>query len=75
MIHLVQVLITSLFVGSNDGSFYMLDAAKGTSIDVYVTEGMVHSSPTVNTRRKGKGGSTVYVGSDDGSLYSFNAAC
>lgn len=55
-----------VYIGSNDGNVYALNASDGSERWVYQTEDRVRSSPVVVD-------GTVYVGSDDGSLYAINA--
>ena len=56
-----------LFVGSNDGNIYCLDALTGKKIWNYNTGGIISdSSPAVAY-------GYVYVGSMDGNVYAFNA--
>ncbi len=56
-----------LYVGSDDGSLYALDARSGSQVWKYVTEGIVRSQPAVSN-------GLVYFASDDGFLYSVNVA-
>lgn len=57
------VLDGSVFVGSDDGFVYTLDARTGEQQWTFETGGPVVSSPAV-------AGDTVYVGSNDGSVYA-----
>jgi outer membrane protein assembly factor BamB len=56
-----------VFVGSDDGNFYALDASSGKKLWAYKTGGGIESSPLV---LDGK----VYFGSSDAFLYALNAA-
>jgi outer membrane protein assembly factor BamB len=56
-----------VFVGSNDGNVYALNAATGTQLWSFTTGGSVGSSPAVAN-------GAVYVGSNDGNLYAFDLA-
>ena len=55
-----------IYLGTDKGTLYALDAQDGNETWKYETEGAITSSPTVS-------GDTVYVGSEDGYLYSNNA--
>jgi len=55
-----------VYVGSDDGNVYALDAGTGSQQWEYTTGGMVRSSPAVIN-------GTVYVGSDDGNVYALDA--
>ena len=57
-----------LFFGSRDRNVYALDAATGSPVWAFVTDGEVLSSPSV-----GPDG-TIYVGSDDQKVYALNGA-
>jgi len=57
----------TVYIGSDDGKLYALDAATGHSRWSYLTGGPVESSPVV-------AGGTVYIGSDDGKVYALDAA-
>lgn len=54
----------TVYVGSDDRTFYAFDAATGRRVWSYTTEGSVSSSPTY-------GEGLILVGSDDGALYAF----
>ncbi|MGW3246541.1 caspase, EACC1-associated type, partial [Streptomyces sp. NPDC001070] len=56
-----------VYVGSDDGKVYALDAATGTRKWAYATGNTVSSSPAVV-------GGIVYVGSYDGKVYALDAA-
>src|SRR6266700_3688365 len=56
-----------VYVGSNDGNLYALDAASGSKKWIYHTGASISSSPAVVN-------GVVYVGSDNGNLYAFDAA-
>jgi outer membrane protein assembly factor BamB len=55
-----------VYVGSNKGAVYDLNAATGSMIWIYQTGGAIYSSPAVAD-------GVVYVGSWDDSLYALNA--
>lgn len=54
-----------IFVGSDDGYIYSLNASSGSLEWKYQTEGAVRSSPAVTNER-------VVVGSDDGYVYALD---
>jgi outer membrane protein assembly factor BamB len=56
-----------VYVGSNDGFLYALNAGTGARLWSFLTGASVTSSPTVAN-------GVVYVGSNDGFLYAFNLA-
>jgi hypothetical protein len=56
-----------VYVGSDDGKVYALNAANGAYIWSYTTGNEVYSSPAVV-------GGVVYVGSWDGKVYAFGPA-
>ena len=56
-----------VYVGSDNGKVYALDAATGHSRWTYATGSNVESGPAV-------AGGTVYVSSDDGNVYALDAA-
>ncbi len=56
-----------VYVGSNDGSLYAINAATGTEVWRYRAEDAITSSPLID-------GGVVYVGSNDGGLHAVNAA-
>ena len=56
-----------VFVGSDDGCVYCLDALTGTSLWNHSTSNAVYSSPAIADGR-------VYVGSDDGNMYCLDAS-
>ena len=56
-----------LYIGSNDGHLYALDALSGKEFWTHQTSGAVTSSPAVAD-------GTVYFGCDDGRLYAVEAA-
>jgi len=56
-----------VFVGSEDGKVYCLNAASGDLIWSYQTGDWVYSSPAVAEDK-------VFVGSEDGKVYCLNAA-
>lgn len=53
----------TVYVGSDDGTLYAIEAAAGEVAWAYQTDGPIRSSPAVLGR-------TVYVGSDDGYLHA-----
>ncbi len=55
-----------VYVGTDDGTVYALDANTGAVRWSYLTLGAVESSPAVV-------GGVVYVGSDDGTVYALDA--
>ena len=57
----------TVYIGSNSGSVYALNAATGTQKWTFSTGGVVASSPAVV-------GGVVYVGSDSGNMYALNAS-
>ena len=57
----------TVYVGSDDGNLYAVDAATGTEEWAFETENSVNSSPTVVN-------GTVYVGSNDHNLYAVDTA-
>ncbi len=57
-----------VYVGSNDGNIYCLNATTGAQVWNYPTTGMVTSSPAVSDGR-------VYVGSNDSLEYDSNLYC
>jgi len=56
-----------VYVGSNDGNLYALDAATGIKIWNFTTGGAILSSPAVAN-------GVVYVGSNDDNVYALDAA-
>ena len=58
----------TVYVGSEDGTLYALNAINGSLKWNYKTGGSIHSSPAVGAD------GTVYVGSDDGYVYALQAA-
>ena len=54
---------TAIFIGSDDGHLYALDATTGSKLWDINTGDKITSSPAVN-------GTTVYIGSHDGNLYA-----
>ena len=57
----------TVYVGSNDGKLYAINAADGSIKWTMTTSGAISSSPAVAD-------GVVYVGSTDGSLYAANAS-
>ncbi len=57
----------TVYVGSNDGTLYAVNATDGTKQWEFTTGGPVESSPTVVD-------GTVYVGSNDDTLYAVDAS-
>jgi outer membrane protein assembly factor BamB len=56
----------TVYVGSNDGHVYAIDASSGTEQWSFQTDGYVDSSPVVKDGRVYVGGDTVYaLGSND----------
>ena len=53
----------SLFIGSDNGNLYALDAASGNLLWKFTSQGIVRSKPAI-------AGNLVYFTSDDGSLYA-----
>lgn len=58
------VIGNTVYVGSDDRTFYAFDAATGKRDWSYLTGGRVSSSPTY-------GEGLILIGSDDGALYAF----
>jgi outer membrane protein assembly factor BamB len=56
-----------VYVGSNDGKVYGLDASTGAFLWSYATGNIVESSPAVAN-------GVVYVGSFDAKIYAFDLA-
>jgi len=56
-----------VYIGSDDGNLYAIDAASGVQRWKFETGGAIRSSPTTAHGR-------VYVGSGDGSLYAIDSA-
>ncbi|HLY30012.1 MAG TPA: PQQ-binding-like beta-propeller repeat protein, partial [Ktedonobacterales bacterium] len=54
-----------VYIGSNDGSLYALDASTGSLMWEYQTGDVVHSSPTVAN-------GMVYVGSNNSNVYALD---
>jgi len=61
------VISQTLFVGSDDGCLYAIDAETGTERWRYETGNKIRSSPIIAD-------GTVYIGNDDGSFYAVDAA-
>jgi hypothetical protein len=57
------VVAGTVYVGSDDGFVYSIDAQTGTKRWAYNTEGVLRSSPAIVN-------GTVYIGSHDGNLYA-----
>lgn len=57
------VVDDTVYIGSNDGNLYSMDAPTGERYAVFETKDGVKSSPTVID-------DTVFVGSADGNLYA-----
>lgn len=57
----------ALYVGSDDGKVYMLDASSGAQLASYTTAGRVRSAAVLSIPNN-----SILVGSDDGTLYNFN---
>jgi outer membrane protein assembly factor BamB len=55
----------TVYIGSNDGNIYALNATDGNQQWTFHTDGAVRSSPVVTD-------DSVYVGSDDGHLYALD---
>ena len=55
-----------LYVGSDSGKLYALDAQDGNETWTYDMDGAIKSTPSIS-------GNTVFTGCDDGYLYSNNA--
>jgi outer membrane protein assembly factor BamB len=53
-----------VYVGSNDGRFYVLDLAKGTKLWEFNAGGAVSASPAIANGR-------VVIGDQNGKLYCF----
>lgn len=56
----------TVFIGSDDGYVYAIDANTGSGNWAFETGGRVHSSPAVAD-------GTVFIGSGDGYIYALNA--
>ena len=56
-----------VYIGSDDGNIYALDANTGSNRWIYQTGDKVFSSPTVTN-------GVVYIGSNDHSVYALNAS-
>lgn len=56
----------TVYVGSDDGNVYAVNAETGTEVWSFNTNGGVWSSPTVSE-------GTVYVGNDNGTVYAIDA--
>jgi outer membrane protein assembly factor BamB len=52
-----------LYVGSQDGYLYAVNAQNGTKLWDYAAGGTITSSPAYS-------GGVIYVGSDDGKMYA-----
>jgi eukaryotic-like serine/threonine-protein kinase len=63
----IMELNLTLYVGSDDGYLYALDATTGVLKWKYATGGAIRSSPTLYN-------GTVYVGSGDGYFYALDSA-
>lgn len=61
------VIDGTVYVGSDDGSLYAIDAETGAERWAADTDGPIRSSPAVL-------GETVYVGSDDHAVYAFDTS-
>ena len=55
-----------IYVGSDDGNLYALNAATGDKLWSFSTPGDVYSSPALAN-------GVVYVGSEGGNVYALNA--
>ena len=53
-----------VYVGSNDGRFYVLDLAKGTKLWEFNAGGAVSASPAIASGR-------IVIGDQNGKLYCF----
>ncbi|MGA8493080.1 MAG: PQQ-binding-like beta-propeller repeat protein [Terriglobales bacterium] len=56
-----------VYIGSNDGNLYALNASTGAKLWNFTTKLEINSSPAVAN-------GTVYVASNDGNLYALNAS-
>lgn len=56
-----------LYIGSDDGKLWALDAANGNVVWSAQTGDKIRSSPAVS-------GGVVYIGSNDGTMYAFDAS-
>src|ERR1035437_4035088 len=56
-----------VYIGSEDGNLYALNASTGVPLWQYTTGNAIYSSPAVAN-------GVVYVGSHDGNLYAFDRA-
>ena len=56
-----------VYIGSDDGKVYAIDASTGQKMWAFATSGPVESSPTVV-------GGVLYIGSDDFNVYAINAS-
>lgn len=57
----------AIYIGSDDSSFYCIDATTGAKKWSFKTQGIIRCKPAINE-------GNVYVASDDGNLYAINAA-
>ncbi len=55
----------SVYIGSDDGNLYKLNAASGAMIWKFQTEGLIRCKPAINDN-------VVFFESDDGNLYAIN---
>ncbi len=56
----------TVYVGSDDGNLYAVEAKTGRSIWKFVSQGIVRSQPAISS-------GLVYIASDDGFLYAIHA--
>jgi PGF-CTERM protein len=63
-----------VYVGSNDGNLYALNANNGTKIWNYTTKNAGGSSPAVVTSSPAVANGVVYVGSEDNNVYAIGNA-
>ncbi len=60
-----------VYVGSDDGNLYALDAQTGAELWKFQTGSRIQASPVVDTSEDEEG--IIYFGSTDGKLYALNA--
>lgn len=65
--HVFFTLNKLVYIGSDDGNLYAIEAATGVQRWKFGTGGAIRSSPTLAA-------GTIYVGSGDGNLYAIDSA-